>query len=90
MTICGGASHRPRSAYILIAMSSMNILSGMAVVAVVALSWWILLRLRSRRGEAADASGDKGPRRFETTMGELRDLREALGPQSSRRHDRRD
>ena len=71
-------------------MSSMNILSVIAVVAVVALSWWILLRLRTRRSGAADAGGDKGPRRFETTMGELRDLREALGPQSSRRHDRRD
>ena len=58
--------------------------------ALLVLSRWIWLRSRSRRNEEASVDRDKGRRRFETTMGELRDLREALGRTSSTRSDRQD
>jgi len=42
-------------------------------VAVVAISWWVRSRAAAQRPEAE-------AERFQTTMGALRDLREALGP----------
>ena len=60
------------------------------VLALLVLCRWIWLRPRSRRNEEESVDRDKGPRRFDTTMGELRDLREALGHTSSTRSDRQD
>lgn len=58
------------------------------LLALLALTRWIVLRSRARRLEEADGGGDKGARRFDTTMGELRDLREALGGKGARPPDR--
>jgi hypothetical protein len=59
------------------------------VLTLLALWRWIVVRLRSRHNDDARTGRDKGPRRFDTTMGELRDLREALGPGNSAPPDRR-
>jgi len=79
---------RAASAYILITMSSVIALVVILVLALLALSRWLVLRSRARRDEEAGSDGEKGPRHFDTTMGELRDLREALGRTSSTRSDR--
>jgi len=54
---------------------SLTILFFLACVAIaaVAISWWV-------RSRAAAARPDADAERFQTTMGALRDLREALGP----------
>ncbi len=67
-------------ACILSVMSPIAIaLAALLVVALLALSAWIVARLPFKRGSRDDSAGQEGHRRFDTTMGELRDLREALG-----------
>jgi hypothetical protein len=65
----------------LTAMSWTIILALAVIVSLVLLVlWrWGMGRLRSRQGDTTDADLVDGPRRFDTTMGELRDMREALG-----------
>ena len=79
-----------RHTYMLTAIGSTTIaLTVILVLVLLAFARWIWLRSRSRRNETATTGRDKGPRRFDTTMGELRDLREALGPGNSAPPDRR-
>jgi len=49
-------------------------------VALLALAWWIRARLRRLREPETEARRQFAAERFDTTMGELRDLREALRP----------
>jgi hypothetical protein len=65
----------------LTAMSWTIILALAVIVSLVLLVlWhWGMGRLRSRQSDPTAADLVDGPRRFDTTMGELRDMREALG-----------
>lgn len=59
----------------------------LALAVIVSLVLWILWRwgmgrLRSRQDDTTTADLADRPRRFDTTMGELRDIREALGTPS--------
>jgi Na+-transporting methylmalonyl-CoA/oxaloacetate decarboxylase gamma subunit len=50
------------------------------VVALLALAWWIRAWLPNPREPETEAQRRFAAERFDTTMGELRDLREALRP----------
>jgi hypothetical protein len=51
-----------------------------AVLALLAISWWLRARSRSARDPGGEAKRRFSAERFDTTMGELRDMREALRP----------
>ena len=53
--------------------------SILLVLALGALAWWVFVRLQRSRPES-EARQRLSAERFDTTMGELRDLREALRP----------
>ena len=54
--------------------------SLLLVLALLALSLWLRHRLDARRPSEDDGERSRTPLRFDTTMGDLRDLREALRP----------
>ena len=65
---------------ILSAMSLFAItLAVVFVIALLVLTAWLLGRLPLGRNGREGSAGRETHRRFDTTMGELRDLREALG-----------
>lgn len=55
------------------------VFSLLLVLALAALAWWVFSRPQRPR-EEAEARQHLSAERFDTTMGELRDLREALRP----------
>ncbi|MFL6663701.1 MAG: hypothetical protein ACJ8G7_16135 [Rhizobacter sp.] len=55
-------------------------LACVAVLALLAISWWLRARSRAMRDPDGEAKRRLSAERFDTTMGELRDLREALRP----------
>ena len=56
-------------------------LAAGAVLALLALSWWLRGRARGPRDSESDAAKRRfSGERFDTTLGELRDMREALRP----------
>jgi hypothetical protein len=62
-------------------MSPLSAVSALfVVVALLALAWWIRARLRALRDPGRDAERRFAAAKFDTTMGELRDMREALRP----------
>jgi hypothetical protein len=81
-------------------LTAMSWTTILALAVMVSLVLWVLWhwgtrRMRSRQDNTTAADLATGPRRFDTTMGELRDMREALGSPSKqlpkqRRIDRSD
>jgi len=72
-------------------MSLATIVASAVVVLLVLSVSWVLWRLiversDSSRDEPSAVGHDAGRRRFDTTMGDLRDLRETLSPSNSGRH----
>jgi hypothetical protein len=57
---------------------SVAALVGLLVAVAGGLFWGLRFRLSARSGGVEPAGQSREPTRFETTMGELRDLREAL------------
>lgn len=53
--------------------------SLLLVLALIALAWWVFIRPQKAR-EESEGGQRLSAERFDTTMGELRDLREALRP----------
>ena len=59
---------------------SVLVLALLSALAVLAVSWWIRSRNRALREPEGEATLRFSAARFDTTMGELRDMREALRP----------
>jgi hypothetical protein len=55
-------------------------LTFVALLALLAVSWWLRARSRAMRDPEGEAKRRLSAERFDTTMGELRDMREALRP----------
>ena len=76
------ALHPAQTTYMLSSMSPTMLFALTIVVSLVVLALCAVALWRSRRSDKTTKGLENGPRRFNTTMGELRDMREALGANS--------